>query len=263
MLNANQRVFCIMPMGNGARQHHENDGRLHSWFVQNESRLIAADIVCLTLLFFAYLLASTLQVLPDQLLTIIQIATIALISFIVLSVIWKGIVPVIICVLGVVLIYHAIILAGDARPEEDGFIGNTRFSWSSYAPEAVLFARLLQFFIGIGTVALSIIIAYRPSLLYARNRPASLEAEWSKYPIWYDNTLLADGRTEPSVPVKSMMTDQDRYLLWRYEYLLASIYGSPHLVQPYAMVPKDSTSLFRDKASGRIIGKPRYTGYFV
>jgi hypothetical protein len=52
-------------------------------------------------------------------------------------------------------------------------------------------------------------IAYRPSAVFTRNRPESLENEWSKYPIWQDNALLTNGRMEPSVSVISLMTDQD------------------------------------------------------
>ena len=121
----------------------------------------------------------------------------------------------------------------------------------------------MNFFLGLGMVAFSIIIAYRPSILFARNRPESLEDEWSKYPVWHDNALLADGRQEPSVPVKSLMTDQDRYLLWRYEYVLADIYGTPHLVRPEGLVPKDSTRIFRDRDTGRVMGKARYSGFFM
>jgi hypothetical protein len=121
----------------------------------------------------------------------------------------------------------------------------------------------MHFFLGVAMVAFSIIIAYRPSLLFTRNRPESLESEWSKYQVWHDNALLADGRPERSVPVKNLMTDQDRYLLWRYEYILADIYGTPHLVRPGGLVPKDSTRIFRDKESGRMIGKARYTGFFM
>jgi hypothetical protein len=58
------------------------------------------------------------------------------------------------------------------------------------------------------------------------------------------------------------MTDQDRCLLWRYEYVLASVHGAPHLVSPQGMVPKGS-SVLRDKESGRVMGKARYNGYFM
>jgi hypothetical protein len=59
------------------------------------------------------------------------------------------------------------------------------------------------------------------------------------------------------------MTDEERYVLWRYEYVLASIYGTPHLVRPEGFVPKYSTHIYRDRQSGRIIGKARYNGFFV
>ena len=70
-------------------------------------------------------------------------------------------------------------------------------------------------------------------------------------PLWRDNTLLADGRTEYSIPIKSLMTDQDRYILWRYEYILANIYGTPHLVRPEGFVPKSSTSIYRESRKWR------------
>jgi len=51
--------------------------------------------------------------------------------------------------------------------------------------------------------------------------------------------------------------------LWRYEYILADIYGTPHLVMPTALVPKDSTHILREKDSGLVIGKARYNGIFM
>jgi hypothetical protein len=59
------------------------------------------------------------------------------------------------------------------------------------------------------------------------------------------------------------MSDQDRYLLWRYEYVLADIYCTPHLVRPEGLVPKDSTRIFRDRDTGRVMGKARYSGFFM
>jgi hypothetical protein len=70
------------------------------------------------------------------------------------------------------------------------------------------------------------------------------------------------GYSEPAVPAKSLMEDRDRYLLWRYEYVLASIYGTPHLVRPDGLVPKN-TEFIRDRESGLLVGKARYYGYFV
>ncbi|HEY6757079.1 MAG TPA: hypothetical protein VI037_06780 [Nitrososphaera sp.] len=200
----------------------------------------------------------------EQSVNAIQISAIILVSFIAISVISKGIVPVIICILGIVLIHNSLILPyySEPQPGEASF-GEVKFKWTLYTPTAVSMGAGMNFFLGVSMVTFSIIIAYRPSLLFTRNRPDSVDSEWSKYPLWRDNTLLADGRTEYSIPIRSLMTDQDRYILWRYEYILANIYGTPHLVRPEGFVPKYSTSIYRDRESGGMIGKARYSGFFI
>ena len=167
----------------------------------------------------------------EQSVNAIQIGTIILVSFIAVSVISKGIVPVIICILGIVLIHNSLILPyySEPQPGEASF-GEVKFRWTLYTPTAVSMGAGMNFFLGVSMVAFSIIIAYRPSLLFTRNRPDSVDSEWSRYLLWRDNTLLADGRTEYSIPIKSLMTDQDRYILWRYEYILANIYEHPILL---------------------------------
>jgi hypothetical protein len=211
-----------------------------------------------------YLFPSTLPLFIDESVNGIQIAAIILVSFIAISVIWKGIVPGVICVLGIVLIHNSVILPyySEPQPGEASF-GDVKFRWTLYTPTAVSTGAGMNFFLGVSMVTFSIIVAYRPSLLFTRNRPDSVDSEWLKYPLWQDNTILADGRTEYSVPIKRLMTDQDRYILWRYEYILANIYGAPHLVRPEGYVPKYSTSIYRDRESGRMIGKARYMGFFI
>lgn len=238
--------------------------RAYLWFQRNESKLLATDIVCIVVLFFLHLFPSTFQLLFQENINAIQIAAILLVSSIALSVVWKGIVPLVICVLGIVLIHNSLILPYYSQPQPgEASFGEGKFRWTLYTPTAVSIAASMNFFLGVSMVIFSMIIAYRPSLLFTRNRPDSVDSEWLKYPLWHDNTLLADGRTEYSVPIKMLMTDQERYVLWRYEYILASIYGTPHLVRPEGYVPKYSTSIYRDIESGRIIGKARYNGFFV
>ncbi|HEX6282172.1 MAG TPA: hypothetical protein VFZ67_08085 [Nitrososphaera sp.] len=239
-------------------------GRAHLWFQRNESKLLATDIVCIVLLFSLQLFPSTFQFFVQENVNGIQIAAIMLVSPIALSVVWKGIVPIVICVLGIVLIHNSVILPYYSQPQPgEASFGEVKFRWTLYTPTAVSMGAGMNFFLGVSMVVFSIIIAYRPSLLFTRNRPDSVDSEWLKYPLWQDNTLLADGRTEYSIPIKRLMTDEDRYVLWRYEYILASIYGTPHLVRPEGYVPKYSTSIYRDQESGRIIGKARYNGFFV
>ena len=238
--------------------------RAYLWFQRNESKLLATDIICIVVLFFLHLFPSTFQFFSQENVNAIQIAAIVLVSSIALSVVWKGIVPIVICVLGIVLIHNSLILPYYAQPQPgEASFGEVTFRWTLYTPTAVSMGASMNFFLGISMVIFSIIIAYRPSLLFTRNRPDSVDSEWLKYPLWHDNTLLADGRTEHSVPIKMLMTDQERYVLWRYEYILANIYGTPHLVRPEGYVPKYSTSIYRDRESGRILGKARYKGFFI
>jgi hypothetical protein len=246
------------------RNSNKSKAKAYLWFQRNGSKMVAADIICIVLLFFLHLFPSTLPLFIEESVNAIQIAAIILVSFIAISVIWKGIVPSVICVLGIVLIHNSVILPYYSEPQPgEATFGEVKFRWTLYTPTAVSVGVAMNFFLGVSMVALSIIIAYRPSLLFTRNRPDSVDSEWMKYPLWQDNTLLADGRTEYSIPIKRLMTDQDRYILWRYEYILANIYGTPHLVKPEGYVPKYSTSIYRDRESGRMIGKARYNGFFV
>ena len=250
------------PPGRG--NTNQAKAKAHLWFQRNGSKLVVIDIICIVLLFILYLFPSTLPLFIDESVNGIQIAALILVSFIAISVVWKGIVPGVICVLGIVLIHNSVILPyySEPQPGEASF-GEVKFRWTLYTPTAVSTGAGMNFFLGVSMVTFSIIIAYRPSLLFTRNRPESVDSEWLKYPLWQDNTLLADGRTEYSVPIKRLMTDQDRYILWRYEYILANIYGAPHLVRPEGYVPKYSTSIYRDRESGQMIGKARYMGFFI
>ena len=246
------------------RNSNQAKAKAYLWFQRNGSKLVVTDIICIVLLFILYLFPSTLSPFIDESVNGIQIAAIILVSFIAISVIWKGIVPGVICVLGIVLIHNSVILPyySEPQPGEASF-GEVKFRWTLYTPTAVSTGAGMNFFLGVSMVTFSIIMAYRPSLLFTRNRPDSVDSQWLKYPLWQDNTLLADGRTEYSIPIKRLMTDQDRYILWRYEYILANIYGTPHLVRPEGYVPKYSTSIYRDRESGRMIGKARYMGFFI
>jgi hypothetical protein len=254
-----------MAAGSSAPQRRRKaHGKVYIWFQKNEQRLLVADVVCITLLFFMHLFTLTFQVFTPKIVNAVQTTAIILVVFIALSMVWKGMVPLIICILGIAMMYDSVLLPYYATPQPGEInFGGTRFTWTLNTPMAVSVAANMHFLLGASMVSFSIIIAYRPSLLFTRNRPKSLDSEWSKYPVWHDNTLLANNLTERSVNVKNLMTDQDRYLLWRYEYILADIYGTPYLVRPNGLVPKDSTCIFRDKDSGRVMGKARYSGFFV
>ena len=234
---------------------------IYQWFHKNRSILIALSVISIILLFFLHLFTITIQISPDSIpARIIQIFTIILISLSSLSVIWRGLVPVVICGLGITLIYGGIVIPSYTLTlPTEGYFKGIRILIDQ---QIISMATEGYFFLGIAMVVLSMIIAYKPTLLYVKNRPKPSHSLWTDYQKWYDNVQLAGGYTEPNVPLKTLMSEQEKYLLWRYEYILTSIYGTPYLVKPDGFVPKRSTIL-RDKESGRMIGVARYSGYFM
>jgi hypothetical protein len=59
-----------------------------------------------------------------------------------------------------------------------------------------------------------------------------------------------------------LMSERERYLLWRYEYVLVSINQSLFLVPVNSFVPSDSV-LMRERSSGKIVGMDKYIGFFA
>ena len=239
--------------------------RLYEWFYRNKSILLALNLISIMLLLVIHLSVLPFQINPTSIdEKVIEIMSICLICIIALSLIWRGIVCIVIGILGLSLIYTGIFLPSypvdvldDSYPdgENEKNIINIK--------QPVLVATQGFFFLGMSMVGLSMIIAYRPDVLYVRNRPKPLETIWESYPVWYnDNIKLLGRNSEHIVDIKSLMTDEEVYLLWRYDYILANVYGTPHLVKSDSHVPKSST-IFRDKKSGKMIGKGKYIGYFV
>lgn len=239
--------------------------RLYEWFYRNKSILLALNLISIMLLLVIHLSVLPFQINPTSIdEKVIEIMSICLICIIALSLIWRGIVCIVIGILGLSLIYTSIFLPSypvdvldDSYPdgENEKNIINIK--------QPVLVATQGFFFLGMSMVGLSMIIAYRPDVLYVRNRPKPLETIWESYPVWYnDNIKLLGRNSEHIVDIKSLMTDEEVYLLWRYDYILADVYGTPHLVKSDSHVPKSST-IFRDKKSGKMIGKGKYIGYFV
>ena len=242
-------------------QNNNRHLRIYEWFNINKSILLALSAISIMLLFLLHLSVITVQIIPGSIFEkFIMITTIALISIIALSIIWKGIIPIAICALGLTLTYAGILFPSYAV----SIVGEIYYkaSYGYTTEQSILNATRGYFLLGIGMIVLGLIIGYKPTLLYTKNRPEPLDTVWEKYPIWYDNAKLIGGYTEPTVPLKSLMTDEERYLLWRYEYILTDIYSKPHLVKPDGYVPRSST-VFRDKANGAMVGKAKYSGYFV
>lgn len=235
---------------------------VQAWLRRHEQTMLIVDAVIVALLFLMHIFTTSVPAFSQQESELVNALALALASFILTTLVWKGLVPAVVCALGIVLMHNAIILP--YYPPSDPVFPNfmSKDYVRSSAAVSAQVASTMHFFLGLGMVGMSMALAYRPKILFARNRPGD-DPEWSKYPLWHDNVKLAGGHSEPSVPAQSLMEGRDRYLMWRYEYVLASIYGSLHLVRPMGLVPKKSTVFVRDKDSGLLVGKAKYSGYFT
>lgn len=181
--------------------------------------------------------------------------TLVLTAIIPLPIIHKGIVPIAIAGIGLPLIS-----AGTVIP-----ITTSSSLSMSENPEGIVFIAEGYFLLGVSMMSFSFVSAYKPSLLYVKNRPEDAgDVNQEEFPLWDKmdrgaNHAVSIGRfdDEANVPLKDLMSEIEKYLIWRYSYVLVSIHGIRYLAIPNSYVPYSSIIL-RDK-NGRIIGKGKYS----
>jgi hypothetical protein len=227
----------------------------------NEGTLILTSTSSLTIMIFIHNFVSSIHMhVTTPAFGFLSIASLVLGTLLSLIVITKGIVPIAINCLGIVLIYGSIVVPVLGR----NMLGTIYYKASiGNVTDASLYNGSLGFlFLGIFMFMMSVIIGYKPSILYTRNRPQPMETFWSKYPIWKKELMWSGIRNRSLINVASLMSEKERYLLWRYEYILASINQSLFLVPINSFIPSDSV-LMREPSSGKIMGVDKYIGYFA
>jgi len=185
--------------------------------------------------------------------------TLVLIAIIPLPIIHKGIVPIAIAGIGLPLLYAGTVIPITAT-SSSGISGNS---------EEILFIAEGYFLLGVSMMTFSIISAYKPSILYVKNRPKDMgDMSQEEYPLWDKmdegaNHIISVGRfdDEVNIPLKDLMSEIETYLLWRYSHVLVSIHEIRYLANPNSYVPYTSIIL-RDE-NGRMIGKGRFSSYLV
>lgn len=163
--------------------------------------------------------------------------------------------PVAISCLGIVLLYGSIVI-----PAIDNSLGPFYYKASTgyLTFETIIYGTHgLFFLLGTSMIILGMIVAYKPHILYTRSRPIPTEQLWTKYPNLDENLQLANSNTDTFIGLSNLLNDSERYLLWRYEFLLVFIYGTVYRVSIYSHVPTSST-VMRESKSLRIIGAPKY-----
>ncbi|TLX68531.1 MAG: hypothetical protein E6L03_03385 [Thaumarchaeota archaeon] len=152
----------------------------------NSKYFLKSTIASLLLLSFIHIYVSITTIdFNSTIFEFLHIITILVLIIIFLSFLLKGIVPLATSCVGIVLLYGSIAIPYIESNSQGAFyykasIGNLSF-------EAINHGSHGYFLLGIAMVVFSMIIAYKPSILYTKNRPISAENIWDKYPKWNEN----------------------------------------------------------------------------
>lgn len=230
------------------------------WLRSNDRSFLRFAIIGILLLTIIHVyLSISLFYVHSGIFEFLHIITILILIVIFISILLKGIVPVAISCLGIVLIYGSIVLPSVTTNSLGPLYYKASYGYFNF--EAINRGTHGFFLLGVAMVVLGMIVAYKPYILYTRNRPLSADQLWAKYPKWNEKLQLASTKTESLIGLPSMMSDTEKYLLWKYEFILVLIYGTVYQVPIYSYVP-ESSIIVRESKSHKIIGASKY-GYFI
>ncbi len=162
---------------------------------------------------------------------------------IVLAVAWKRSFATVIMVIGLLCILGSMILLPHML--SIGSIEEDRFYIIS----------LRSFLLGMAMVVISMIMVYRPELLYAKNRPTDDDGEGEDGIKVWDSRSSSNSRGMVNgtllIPLRKLLDDRENMLLPVYRYVLVTIDGVTYLVSPDDYVPVGSMVVRRN---GMFIG---------
>jgi hypothetical protein len=230
-----------------------------AWF-RCDDKLLKFTILGMSLLTIVHIYLSISFVdYNSEIFEFLHIVSILVLVLMFLSIVVKGIVPVAISCLGLVLLYGSIVIPSVATDSLGPFyykasMGNLNFDSINRGSHGF-------FLLGLSMIVFSMIIAYRPTILYTRNRPVPTEHLWTEYPKWDEKLQFAGTRTESLIRIPLLLSDTEKYLLWRYEFILVIIHGTVYQVPIYSCIP-ESSIILREPKSHKIIGFSKY-GHFM
>src|SRR5690349_17534838 len=83
---------------------------MQAWLRRHEQTMLIINAVNIALLFLMHIFTTTVPAFSQQGSDLVNVIAIALVSFIFATIVWKGMVPAVICVLGIVLMHNSVIL---------------------------------------------------------------------------------------------------------------------------------------------------------
>ena len=104
-------------------------------------------------------------------------------------------------------------------------------------------------FSGTGCLFLGILLAYKPEWVYVKNR---LSFEYP-YPIWQSKNQEIPNPNANLIPLKKLLSQNEKIILSKYRYVLVLIENKYYLVSKNESVPED-TVIIRSKPGNSLCG---------
>ena len=181
------------------------------WLRRNDRSFLRFAIIGIMLLtiIHVYLSVSLFDV-HTGVFEFLHIITILLLIVVLISILMRGIVPVAISCLGIVLIYGSVVIPFVSSSSLGPFYYKASIGYLNF--EAIIRGTHGFFLLGVAMVILGMVVAYKPYILYTRNRPISTDQLWAKYPKWNEKLQLASIKTESLIGLPSLLSDTEKYL---------------------------------------------------
>ena len=129
------------------------------------------------------------------------------------------------------------------------------FWWEPVAEKIIILTQEREWgkyfclFSGIFGVCLSLALAYKPSLVYVKNR---LPYEYP-YPVWESKKQPQSKFSPTLIPVKFLLDEREKRIALKYKFILVEIDGKPYLVSLDENVP-ETTRVLRTKSGNSLRG---------
>lgn len=175
-------------------------------------------------------------------------------SYLILSVKKHGFAAMVCVILGCSTILLALFSANDVSSVKP-FLRFQIYAAGDYASQVQIYKQYLHTYsaiIGVACISLGLIFAYRPSLVQVKNY---LPFEYP-YPIWESNKREITKFSKNLIPIRELLTDEEKLRCCRFSFILVSIEGKPHLVNPNDKIPEDS-QIMRTKSGNTLCGISR------
>jgi len=152
-------------------------------------------------------------------------------------------------VLIIVIIYPTDIPITEETLDPKAFSTGTVSLKISYLEHSRAILKENGIYVGIFNIAIGLMLAYRPNMIYVKNRLAFAYP----YPIWDSKKNLIVKFSTPMIKIKSLLTENKKWIIFKYRFILVQIDNKIYLAKPKDHVPEDAI-LLRSKSGNSILG---------